>query len=372
MRSWRRVATWCPCHHRVMPTRAMPDLQQITRPCLAAEFMVALALAFGATACRAPATRSPVAPVDEQAPRSVGPERCTTGGPAARPACTEVSHAPSGDVGIAPEPNAPAEPARIAVLDLDLEEPSLPATKVLRPSATYKRREWKHWLDEDRDCQNTRTEVLVAESEVPVRFMDARRCKVLTGRWTCPYTGKVVFDPGLLDVDHVVALGNAARSGGYAWSPERKTAYANDVNDPSHLIAVDRSANQAKRDRGPEAWLPPRPEYQCTYVRTWVAIKKRWGLTTTLPERRAIASLLHDCPPSPAPTARAAAPSTPQRSRSGRPREPEATRPIVPSPTRCSTVCRTGCACGHGCIPCSRTCRRPPGRACASSQSARP
>jgi hypothetical protein len=352
----------------------MPSLHRIRRaPGRPAGFLIALAAIFSATACGAPATQSLNAPGNEPAAYTVGPERCSTARPPGRAACTEATRAPQVDVGVSLEAGAPADPAGIEAPDINLEAPSLPAPKVLRPYTPYRRRQWQHWLDEDRDCQNTRTEVLVAESEVPVRFVDARRCKVLTGRWTCPYTGKVVVDPRLLDVDHVVALSNAARSGGHDWAPKRKNAYANDVNDPLHLVAVDRSTNQAKGDRGPEAWLPPRREFRCTYLRTWVAIKKRWGLTMAVPERRTIASLLQDCPPSRAPAALPAPPSTWQRSRSARPREPETTRPTAPAPTRCSTVCRTGCPCGHGCIPCSRTCRRPPGRACASSSpSARP
>jgi hypothetical protein len=34
----------------------------------------------------------------------------------------------------------------------------------------YDRKAWKHWVDEDRDCQNARHEALIEESLTPVTF----------------------------------------------------------------------------------------------------------------------------------------------------------------------------------------------------------
>lgn len=162
-------------------------------------------------------------------------------------------------------------------------------------SQEYDRREWQHWIDDDGDCQDTRTEVLVAESAKRVRFEDRKKCKVTRGEWICPYTGKVISDPGQIDVDHMVPLGNAHRSNGHSWDASRRRRYANDLEHDDHLIAVDRGANRSKGDKGPEAWLPPNAEYRCDYVRDWVAIKERWELSMTDEEDRAVGEALEVC-----------------------------------------------------------------------------
>src|SRR5450756_1379180 len=43
-------------------------------------------------------------------------------------------------------------------------------------STTYSRAYFKHWIDVDRDCQNTRAEVLIAESRVTPRYTTTRHC----------------------------------------------------------------------------------------------------------------------------------------------------------------------------------------------------
>lgn len=131
----------------------------------------------------------------------------------------------------------------------------------------YNRHAWRHWVDADHDCQSTRDEVLIAESEVRVEFVDDRHCRVKRGRWTCPHTGRTVTDPVRLDIDHLVPLENAHGSGGWRWSPAQKAKYANDLDDPEQLVAVVASANRSKGSRAPDQWLPANVSFVCEYVR---------------------------------------------------------------------------------------------------------
>ena len=102
------------------------------------------------------------------------------------------------------------------------------------PSAIpeYDRGEWRHWTDEDGDCQDARQEALVGESVSPVVYTSSDQCRVESGVWVGSYTGKRFTEPGRLDIDHMVPLGNAHQSGGWAWSPEQKRQYANNLSYP--------------------------------------------------------------------------------------------------------------------------------------------
>ena len=159
----------------------------------------------------------------------------------------------------------------------------------------YNRKDWQHWTDADGDCQDARQEALIAESQSAVVYEPGDECRVESGDWFGVYTGESFTDPGDLDVDHMVPLANAHRSGGWAWSKERKADYANDLSYANHLVAVQASANRRKGSKGPEEWKPSRREYWCEYATDWTTIKQKWGLTATPSEADALREMLETC-----------------------------------------------------------------------------
>ena len=174
--------------------------------------------------------------------------------------------------------------------------PTLPPLPPAIPA--YDRGDWPHWIDADGDCQDTRAEVLIRDSRVEVAFRprdDGRACTVDTGLWIDPYTGATHTRAADLDVDHFVPLANAHASGGWSWDRDRKRAYANELGDARHLLAVAASVNRGKGARGPEEWLPPARLYWCEYVRAWRGIKETWGLGFSAAEANAVMSLLSPC-----------------------------------------------------------------------------
>ncbi|MEE8363432.1 MAG: DUF1524 domain-containing protein [Dehalococcoidia bacterium] len=163
--------------------------------------------------------------------------------------------------------------------------------------AAYDRDDWQHWIDANGDCQNTRAEVLIAESAAAVTFTAASGgCTVATGLWQGPFTGQAFTAASDVDVDHMVPLKNAHDSGAWSWSAAQKRDYANELSDPQHLIAVDDGTNQSKGAHGPEAWKPPLQSYWCRYAVDWIGIKSRWDQTATDAEWSALLVMLSTCP----------------------------------------------------------------------------
>ncbi|EKV32462.1 hypothetical protein C882_2541 [Caenispirillum salinarum AK4] len=148
-------------------------------------------------------------------------------------------------------------------------------SELVRPVAVpFDRALYAHWLDTDGDCLDTRQEILARDSVIRPTF-SANGCRVTGGRWRDPYTGRTFTDPSALDVDHIVPLSEAHRSGADRWSPARRAAFA---NNPGNLIAVSASANRSKADGDPLAWLPPAWPYRCAYTAHFVGTKQDWGL----------------------------------------------------------------------------------------------
>ena len=199
------------------------------------------------------------------------------------PASTRVPTATS----FAPAPPDSGDSVSVPMLEIAEIPSNLPE---------YSRNDWKHWNDTDKDCQDTRAEVLIEESLVPPTFKNEERCRVISGLWEGPYTGQSFTEASDVDIDHLVPLKNAHLSGGWQWDEGRKEDYANSMAADYHLVAVENTANRAKGARGPEEWQPPDATYHCRYARDWIAVKAAWGLTATATEWAALEEMLARCP----------------------------------------------------------------------------
>jgi hypothetical protein len=166
------------------------------------------------------------------------------------------------------------------------------STVALADCPPYDRKDYRHWIDADGDCQNARHEVLIEESRTPVTFKTDKGCRVVSGSWSEPYSGKTITDASLLDIDHLVPLKEAHESGGFDWDADRRRDYANDLSDPNTLIAVDRGLNRQKGAGDPAEWLPPNQAYLVEYAEAWVAVKRKWGLTADAKEIAGLRKIL--------------------------------------------------------------------------------
>lgn len=156
----------------------------------------------------------------------------------------------------------------------------------------YNRKDWPHWIDADRDCQNTRQEMLIATSRVRVKFKDARHCTVVSGEWFGVYTGKTFTKASDVDIDHIVPLAHAHRHGADKWTRDQRRTFANDFEN---LLVVDDSANQSKGDQAPHEWLPPQKDYWCEYGKRWNRIKEKYRLWFSELERKTLELLAETC-----------------------------------------------------------------------------
>ena len=195
----------------------------------------------------------------------------------------------------------------------------------------YDRSQWKHWSDEDDDCQDARQEVLVGESLDEVAFEMDEGCRVATGRWYGAFTGTYLDAPGDLDIDHLVPLKNAHDSGGWAWDSTRKELYANYLGAPDHLIAVAKGANRSKGAKGPEDWRPPDEGYWCQYATDWTEVKMEWGLSMTQREVEAVIEMLNTCE-EPVEVVASIASDAPEGDKLERPVATDATPTLMPEP----------------------------------------
>ncbi len=151
------------------------------------------------------------------------------------------------------------------------------------------------WLDVDRNGCDTRNDVLARDLSAITR---QGPCRVLTGTLVSPYTGATIgFVRGettstLVQIDHVVALENAWRTGAQQLSQRERESLA---NDPANLFAVDQHSNAQKRSGDAATWLPADKSFRCTYVEHQVAVKTKYRLWVAPAEHDAMARILRTC-----------------------------------------------------------------------------
>jgi hypothetical protein len=185
-------------------------------------------------------------------------------------------------------------------------------------ATTYRRDKFGvPWTDVDGNHCDTRDDILRRDLD-QLATRKTGSCSIgaaVAGTFTDPYSGATItFNKAQaiqVQIDHIVSLGEAWRSGASAWTPAERLKYA---NDPGVLVATTQKINDAKSDhdaaqawrecvkRGPTGkrctgWQDDRPtgDNACDYAIHVVTIKTEYHLTADPSERDSLRSYLEGC-----------------------------------------------------------------------------
>ncbi len=156
----------------------------------------------------------------------------------------------------------------------------------------------QRWADVDRNGCDTRNDILQRDLTSEIFKEQTRECVVVSGKLMDPYSGEIInFVRGNVSsmevqIDHVVAMSNAWQTGAFKLSLKDRTAFA---NDPINLLAVKGRLNSQKGDGDAATWLPPLKSYRCDYVSRQIAVKLKYKLWFTAPEKAAMIRILKAC-----------------------------------------------------------------------------
>ncbi|WP_156722311.1 HNH endonuclease family protein [Streptomyces apocyni] len=154
----------------------------------------------------------------------------------------------------------------------------------------YSRSSFSHWAQQGDKCDSR--EVVLERDGKDVQRDD--ECKAVSGTWVSAFDGVTLDSASKVDIDHIVPLANAWRSGAARWDADKRKAFANDLEQPQ-LIAASASSNRSKGDQGPDEWQPPEKSYWCTYGRAWTAVKSSYELSVTESEKGMLKDMLDTC-----------------------------------------------------------------------------
>ena len=111
------------------------------------------------------------------------------------------------------------------------------------------------------------------------------------------YTGREFGSHGC-DVDHVVAIADAEKSGARKWSDEKKQQFG---NDPQNLVVSLACVNRSKGKKTPAKWLKnggkvksgkckgygPTEQAKRLYCDRYLAVKKKYDLKIAKADKKA-------------------------------------------------------------------------------------
>lgn len=228
-----------------------------------------------------------------QAPRKNTPSKDVTAG-------AKVSDA--DDTATVAVPSSVTAPTAAASKDLLAGLPVTARQRSVTPA--YERSLYgRAWTDVDGNGCRQRTDVLYLwlDKNAPkdVRRKGGCANEVYAGTWHDPYTGRTITlsdakdskQASLVQVDHVVPLSEAHKSGASRWDEAKRVKFANSLNN---LTPVYGPGNMSKGDADPAGWRP-RKAYQCDYARRWINVKAQWSLTVDASEKKALNQMLGYC-----------------------------------------------------------------------------
>ena len=156
----------------------------------------------------------------------------------------------------------------------------------------------ERWVDVDGNGCNTRNDIL-GRDLTDIQYTSRKyKCIVKSGKLSDPYSGEQIHfkrsDSEAVQIDHIVALFNAWRTGAQEMSELDRIALA---NDPYNLIAVDGDANYEKSDGDASEWLPADKDFRCEYMARQIGVKARYNLWVTKQEKKVLRSTItKECP----------------------------------------------------------------------------
>lgn len=154
----------------------------------------------------------------------------------------------------------------------------------------YSRDLFPHWIIQSGTC-DTREQVLKRDGTGVT--VDSS-CHPTAGKWYSVYDAMWVTDSSSVDIDHIVPLAEAWKSGANAWTTARRQQFANDLTI-AQLIAVSASSNRSKGDSDPSEWKPTNTSVHCIYAREWIWVKYTYGLSLQSAEKTALTQMLGTC-----------------------------------------------------------------------------